>query len=137
MRKLILLFVAGGMFGSGLAMSGMTNPARVIGFLDVFGAWDPTLAFVMGGAVGSYAIAMAVLRRRWPASCPAQDRKGPISKRLVLGAVLFGIGWGIAGFCPGPALADFAALRIEALWFVPAMAIGMILSQRFLGADRD
>ena len=135
--KLILFLVAGGLFGSGLALSGMTDPARVIGFLDVFGAWDPALLFVMAGAVGVYGLGMLVLRRfesrglKLPSAASS-----PIDRRLVIGAAIFGVGWGLGGFCPGPALANLGALRAEALFFVPAMAIGMLLAQRFFGADR-
>lgn len=135
--KLLFFFVAGGLFGAGLSISGMTDPARVIGFLNVFGAWDPALLFVMGGAVGVYGIGMLILHRfasstiRLPS--PASS---PIDRGLVIGAAIFGVGWGLGGFCPGPSLANLAALRVEALVFVPAMAIGMFLAQRFFGADR-
>jgi uncharacterized membrane protein YedE/YeeE len=136
--RLILILVAGGLFGVGLAISGMTDPARVIGFLDVFGKWDPALAFVMAGAVGTYGIGMFALRRRGGASknLPA-TKSEPIDRRLVIGAAVFGIGWGLSGFCPGPALANLGALRIEALTFVPAMAIGMVVAQQIFGADSE
>jgi uncharacterized membrane protein YedE/YeeE len=135
--KLVLFFVAGALFGTGLAVSGMTDPARVIGFLDVFGAWDPALLFVMAGAVGVYGLGMLILRRaknrnlKLPSAAPS-----PIDRQLVIGATIFGVGWGLGGFCPGPALANLGALRIEALLFVPTIAIGMFLAQRFFGADR-
>jgi|SRR6266850_5063278 uncharacterized protein len=135
--KLVLFFVAGGLFGTGLAISGMTDPARVIGFLNVFGAWDPALLFVMAGAVGVYGLGMLILRRvknrnlRLPSAVSS-----PIDRQLVIGSTIFGVGWGLGGFCPGPALANLGALRVEALLFVPAMAIGMLLAQRFFGADR-
>jgi uncharacterized membrane protein YedE/YeeE len=135
--KLILIFVAGGLFGAGLAISGMTDPARVIGFLDVFGAWDPALLFVMAGAVGVYGVGMQVLRRFASRSLKLPSAaSSPIDRRLVIGAAIFGVGWGVGGFCPGPALANLGTLRIEALLFVPAMATGMLLAQRFFGADR-
>lgn len=135
--RLFLIFLAGALFGTGLAVSGMTDPGRVIGFLDVFGAWDPALLFVMAGAVGVYGLGMLILRRfknqnfKLPSTAPS-----PIDRRLVIGAAIFGVGWGLGGFCPGPALANLGALRFEALVFVPAMAIGMFLAQRFFGADR-
>jgi uncharacterized protein len=135
--KMILFFVAGGLFGTGLAVSGMTDPARVIGFLDVFGGWDPALLFVMAGAVGVYGLGMLILHRvknrnlKLPFATPS-----PIDRNLVVGSAIFGVGWGLGGFCPGPALANLGALRVEALLFVPAMAIGMFLAQRFFGADR-
>ena len=133
--KMILFLVAGGLFGSGLAVSGMTDPARVIGFLDVFGNWDPALLFVMAGAVGVYGIGMLVLRRLESRSLPT-GASSPIDRQLVIGAATFGLGWGLGGFCPGPSLANLGALRPEALVFVPCMAIGMLLAQRFLGVDR-
>ena len=135
--KLILFLVAGGLFGSGLAISGMTDPARVLGFLDIFGAWDPALLLVMAGAVAIYGMGMLALRRFESGSLelPAAA-SSPIDRRLVIGAAIFGLGWGLGGFCPGPALANLGALRTEALLFVPAMAIGMLLAQRFFGADR-
>ena len=135
--KLVLIFVAGGLFGTGLAVSGMTDPARVIGFLNVFGPWDPALLFVMAGAVSVYGLGMLTLRRvknrNLKLSCPTSS---PIDRQLVIGSTIFGVGWGLGGFCPGPALANLGALRVEALLFVPAMAIGMFLAQRFCGADR-
>lgn len=135
--KLILILLAGGLFGAGLAISGMIDPARVIGFLNVFGAWDPALLFVMGGAVGVYGLGMLVLRRFGSQSLKLPSASSsPIDRRLVIGAAIFGVGWGLGGFCPGPALANLGALRAEALLFVPAMAIGMVLAQRFFGADR-
>ena len=133
--KLVLFLAAGGLFGTGLAVSGMTDPARVIGFLDVFGAWDPALLFVMAGAVGVYGLGMVILRRFDGLKLPSAG-SSPIDYRLVIGSAIFGVGSGLGGFCPGPALANLGALRIEALLFVPAMATGMLLAQRFFGADR-
>src|SRR5205809_5574864 len=135
--KLFLVFLVGALFGSGLAISGMTDPARVIGFLDVFGAWDPALLFVMAGAVGVYGLGMLILRRleNRHLNLPVAG-SSPIDRRLVIGSAIFGLGCGLGGFCPGPALANLGALQIEALLFVPAMAIGMLLVQRFFGADR-
>ena len=136
-RRLFLIFLAGALFGTGLAVSGMTDPGRVIGFLDVFGAWDPALLFVMAGAVGVYGLGMLLLRgfQNQNLKLPS-TASSPIDRRLVIGATIFGIGWGLGGFCPGPSLANLGALRIEALVFVPAMAIGMFLAQRFVGADQ-
>src|SRR6266567_621905 len=135
--KLFLVFLAGALFGAGLAVSGMTDPGRVIGFLDVFDAWDPALLFVMAGAVGVYGLGMLIMRR-FPSrnlDLPSAA-SSPIDRRLVIGSAIFGLGWGLGGFCPGPALANLGALRVEGLLFVPAMAIGMLLAQRFFGADR-
>ena len=135
--RFFLIFLAGAVFGTGLAISGMTDPGRIISFLDVFGSWDPALLFVMAGAVGVYGLGMLFLRRfqnqylKLPSTASS-----PIDRQLVTGAAIFGVGWGLGGFCPGPSLANLGALRIEALVFVPAMAMGMFLAQRFFGADR-
>lgn len=134
--KLIFIFIAGGLFGTGLAISGMTDPARVIGFLDVFGKWDPALLFVMAGAVAIYGIGMLALRNLASRNLklpPAESSR--IDRRLVIGAAIFGVGWGLGGFCPGPALANLGALRVEAVVFVLAMTIGMLIAQRFFAAD--
>lgn len=140
--RALTLFAAGLLFGVGLAISGMTDPLRVIGFLDVWGDWDATLLFVMGGAVGTYGLGMAVWRKRqggagWFGTTLPQCETAPITRRLVIGAAIFGIGWGLGGFCPGPAIANLAALRSEALVFVPAMIVGMWLARVGYGADRD
>jgi len=135
--RFFLIFLAGAVFGTGLAISGMTDPGRVIGFLDIFGAWDPALLFVMAGAVGVYGLGMLILRRFQDKSLKLPSTaSSPIDRQLITGAAIFGIGWGLGGFCPGPSLANLGALRIEALIFVPAMAMGMFLAQRFFGADR-
>ena len=147
--KVFGFLTGGGLFGAGLAISGMTDPARVIGFLDVFGKWDPALLFVMAGAVAVYGLGMFFLRKLQAGERKASSVKnlgcrlrlpttGPssIDRQLVIGAALFGVGWGLGGFCPGPALANLSVFRLEALVFVPAMAIGMLLAQQFFGADR-
>lgn len=130
MRAIVPASISGVLFGAGLALSDMVNPARVIGFLDVAGAWDPTLAFVMGGAVLASAIGYAFSRRlRAPLFGKAffipENRR--LDSQLIGGAVLFGIGWGLVGFCPGPAIAGL----IYGLWqpwlFVAAMTAGMVL----------
>ena len=134
--KMFLMLVAGGLFGVGLALSGMTDPARVIGFLDVSGTWDPALLFVMAGAVGVYGLGMLVLRRFGSQSLKLPSASlSPIDRPLVIGSAIFGVGWGLGGFCPGPALANLGAFRVEALLFVLAMVIGMLVAQRFFGAD--
>ena len=120
--------LAGLVFGIGLMVSGMANPAKVLGFLDLFGRWDPSLGLVMGGAVAVSAVAFAIARRR-SASLLGAALKLPtarqIDRRLVMGSVLFGIGWGIAGFCPGPALVALGMGEAKALVFVAAMLAGM------------
>jgi hypothetical protein len=121
---------AGALFGTGLAMSGMTDARRVLAFLDVAGAFDPSLAFVLGGAVATTLLLFPrVLRRTRPVLAdsfrlPAAVR---IDRRLLGGAALFGVGWGLAGYCPGPAIAALGAGAAEALWFLPAMLLGMLL----------
>ncbi|MDF1823374.1 MAG: hypothetical protein P1U68_01960 [Verrucomicrobiales bacterium] len=132
MKNGILTFIAGAFFGAGLALSGMTDPLKVTAFLDVFGFWDPTLAFVMGGALLVFTTGYFLLRGTL--ELPANPGE-KISSNLVLGAILFGIGWGLGGFCPGPAIANFGALRSESFVFVPAMALGMILVQRIYRID--
>lgn len=133
MKNAILTFLAGAFFGAGLALSGMMDPLRVIAFLDVLGFWDPTLAFVMGGALLVFSGGYFLLRGKLDLPKDSGDK---ISKDLIVGTALFGIGWGLGGFCPGPAIAGLGALRAEAFVFVPAMAVGMFLAQRLYGLDR-
>jgi uncharacterized protein len=122
--------VAGLLFGIGLMVSGMANPAKVLGFLDLAGRWDPSLAFVMAGAIalGSFAFWIAGRRRRTLLGLPIRfpDATG-VTPRLVLGSAAFGIGWGLAGFCPGPALVALGAGYHKAWGFVAAMAAGMLV----------
>ena len=120
--------LAGLVFGLGLIVSGMANPAKVLGFLDLAGAWDPSLALVMGGAVGVGLLAFAVAKRRRLSLLGAEMRlptARQIDRRLVGGSLLFGIGWGVAGFCPGPALTALGMGEVKALVFVAAMLAGM------------
>ena len=134
MRNLIALAV-GLVFGAGLCVSGMTEPAKVLGFLDIAGLWDPSLAFVMGGAVAVGPVAFALAKRRRialngePMQLPAARA---IDAPLVVGALIFGVGWGLAGICPGPAIVDVGFLNPRALVFVAAMALGM-LAYRLVG----
>ena len=120
--------LAGLVFGLGLIVSGMADPAKVLGFLDLGGAWDPSLAFVMAGAIAVGALAFAVARKR-TVSFLGAAMKLPTSRgidsRLVIGSVVFGIGWGVAGFCPGPGLVALGMGEIKALVFVVAMLVGM------------
>ena len=129
MKKIILL-LTGTLFGFGLAMSGMTDTAKVIGFLDFFGNWVPDLAFVMGGAVAVTLISFRfIMKRQSPLLCPGFDLPATtgVDKKLLAGAALFGIGWGIYGYCPGPAIAALVYLQIETVVFVAAMMTGMAL----------
>ena len=127
MRNLIAL-LAGGLFGAGLHLSGMTDTAKVQGFLDFFGAWDPTLAFVMGGAIVPMFIAWRMTANRQPVvggTFPA-EADPVLDRRLITGAVLFGAGWGLVGLCPGPALASLSYGGIGGAVFLIAMALGML-----------
>ncbi|MFL5271180.1 MAG: DUF6691 family protein [Anaeromyxobacteraceae bacterium] len=120
------------LFALGLGLSRMTDPARVVGFLDVAGAWDPSLTFVMAGAVGTHALLRrAVLRRERPVLAPSFPTFGALraDARLVSGAALFGVGWGLAGYCPGPAFTSLAAGNAVVPLFVAAMMGGMFLVQ--------
>lgn len=129
-RLSLAALASGALFGIGLAMSDMTDPRRVLGFLDVLGEFDPTLLFVLGGAVATTALLFRfVLRRGSPvlAGTFQLSTLRHIDARLLGGAALFGIGWGIAGYCPGPALAGLGIASVEALWFFPAMIGGMLL----------
>ena len=122
-------FLVGLLFGLGLILSGMTDPGKIIGFLDIFGAWDPSLAFVMMGAIAVGFVAFALAKKRTTTILGGALRlptASHIDKRLIIGSTVFGIGWGLAGFCPGPALVSMASGQIQALWFVSAMIAGML-----------
>jgi uncharacterized membrane protein YedE/YeeE len=128
----LVAFAVGLIFGCGLILAGMTNPAKVIAFLDLAGPWDPSLALVMGGAmaVASAAFALARSRARSLLGLPMQlPTLKTIDRKLVLGSVAFGIGWGLGGLCPGPALVALASGRHEALVFVAAMLAGMAIHE--------
>jgi uncharacterized membrane protein YedE/YeeE len=127
MNRLVEFFV-GLLFGVGLLASGMTDPGKVIGFLDLAGAWDPSLAFVMGGAVIVGFLAFVFARRRTATLLGGAmhlPTRRDIDRPLVLGSLVFGVGWGLAGFCPGPALVALGAGYVQALAFVLAMRAGM------------
>ena len=129
-RNFVIALFSGTVFGAGLALGGMTEPARVRGFLDLFGAWDPTLAFVMGGAVLVMAAAWLVQRnmqRPLFAQSFALPTRSDLTARLIGGSALFGIGWGIAGLCPGPGFAAIAIDAPSAAIFVAALLAGMLL----------
>jgi uncharacterized membrane protein YedE/YeeE len=128
MRQLAVAFVAGVVFAIGLGMSGMTDPDKVLGFLDVGGAWDPSLAFVMGGAILAHVgAAQWSLRAQGPLWSGAFVPTGAaaIDAPLVVGSALFGLGWGTAGFCPGPALVDLVAPSTGLVAFLTAVVVGM------------
>lgn len=133
-RYSLAALASGALFGVGLAMSGMTDPRRVLGFLDLFGDFDPTLLFVLGGAVATTTLLFRfVLRRGSPVLADSfhLSTLRHVDRPLLVGAALFGVGWGIAGYCPGPALAGLGIASFEALWFVPAMIAGMLLHRAF------
>jgi uncharacterized membrane protein YedE/YeeE len=125
---LLASLLAGLVFGIGLIVSGMANPAKVLGFLDIGGSWDPSLAFVMVGAIAVGAVAFALARKRTASFLGAEMRlpaSRHIDRRLLAGSALFGIGWGLAGFCPGPALVALGMGEGKAVLFVAAMLVGM------------
>jgi len=128
--QLLMSLLTGLIFGLGLIVSGMTDPSKVTGFLDLAGAWDPSLALVMGGAIGVNLIAFRLARTRarailgGPMHLPEARQ---IDRRLVLGGLTFGVGWGLAGFCPGPALASLATSGSKPLIFTLAMLLGMAI----------
>ena len=132
----IASFICGIVFSIGLGISGMTQPQKVIGFLDVFGEWDLSLAFVMSGAVLSYLILQLWIQRNF--SIPVLGGSFQITSRkdldrsLIIGALLFGSGWGLGGYCPGPAITSLGSGSLNALLFVVAMGIGMLVADRVI-----
>lgn len=129
-------FVSGLIFGIGLILAGMTQPLKVKGFLDLAGAWDPSLALVMGGAIALGVLAFARAKRQdrsWTGAPMEIPTNRTVDRRLITGGVLFGMGWGIAGFCPGPALVALGSGMGSAGIFVAAMLVGMVMHDKFLG----
>ena len=128
MNRWLVPLASGVLFGIGLVISGLTLPAKVVGFLDVAGAWDPSLAFVMGGAIAVHFVAYRLVPRMpsplFGGSFPLPSRRD-VDTPLLAGAALFGVGWGLAGFCPGPGLVSLPAAGARALVFVAAMLAGM------------
>jgi hypothetical protein len=139
-RDTLIALVAGLVFAAGLALGGMMDPRKVQGFLNVggiaSGQWDPSLAFVMGGALLVSFITFAVVKTKntsWFGGAVALPKRNDIDARLVSGSVLFGIGWGISGFCPGPAIASVVQGGTSALMFVGAMLVGMLVAKKIFG----
>ncbi|WP_439141246.1 DUF6691 family protein [Planktotalea sp.] len=131
--RYLLALIAGGLFGAGLLISGMTDTTKVQGWLDIFGNWDPTLAFVMGGAIIPMAIAWQLTRVRTPLvggsfPKPADPKLG---RNLIVGSIMFGMGWGLVGLCPGPTIASIGFGGWQNIMFVIAMAVGMALAPYF------
>lgn len=123
-------FIAGLIFGLGLLLAGMANPAKVLGFLDLAGAWDPSLGLVMAGAIGVAVLPLTWAKRRQRSLLGAPMQlpvKRELDRRLIAGSLLFGVGWGIAGICPGPAVAIVLTGHWQVLLFVAAMLLGMLL----------
>jgi uncharacterized protein len=133
MKNGLVALVVGFVFALGLGISGMTQPSKVVGFLDLFGSWDPSLMFVMVGAIGVHLLLYRLARRRKSPLLAAQwhvPTKNEITPALVIGAVLFGMGWGLAGFCPGPAVTSLASFEIKPFVFTLSMLMGMVLFQQ-------
>lgn len=133
MAQLFVAFVSGMLFAVGLVLANVTDPSTVLGFLDITGAWNPQLALVVGGAIGMAALGQLVVRRRAKpvlAQCYATPLSKRIDSRLVVGSVLFGLGWGLGGYCPAPALAGMTLLDPRTLVFVAAMLVGMMAFHR-------
>ena len=131
MSRLLVSFISGLLFGGGLLISGMTDPAKVQGWLDILGQWDPTLAFVMGGAIIPMAAAWAIIAKKAPVfdlsfSMPSNKT---IDLKLLAGSVLFGMGWALAGLCPGPAIAALGFGGTGIILFFVSMIVGMILTK--------
>ncbi len=136
-RRNIVALLSGLLFAAGLGLAGMTKPAKVAAFLDVTGDWDPSLMLVMVGAIGVYALAVVAAKRRGvPLFAPefAWPSLKMIDARLVGGAALFGIGWGLSGYCPGPAVVSVASLTQENLVFLVVLALTLLASRRVLAA---
>lgn len=134
--KMLMGYIAGLLFGLGLAISGMTDPARVLGFLDIAGAWDPTLMFVLGGAVVTSFIGYRLVFKR---SAPLFGERFQLPTRqdldirLLGGAALFGIGWGLSGYCPGPAIASLSGITLPLVIMLVAMVAGWFAARRLSG----
>ena len=129
-------FICGILFSIGLCISGMTQPQKVIGFLDVFGEWDLSLAFVMCGGVLSYLVLQLWIQRKFSIPLLGESFQIPASKdldrSLIIGALLFGSGWGLGGYCPGPVITSLGSGSLDAMMFIFSMGIGMLLADKFI-----
>lgn len=133
MAQLLVAFISGMLFAAGLVIANVTDPSIVLSFLDITGAWNPQLALVVGGAIGTAALGRLLVRTRAKpvfAQCYAAPMSKRIDSRLVVGSVLFGLGWGLGGYCPAPALAGMTLLDPRTLVFVAAMLVGMMAFHR-------
>jgi len=134
-----IALATGLLFGAGLLISGMTQPSKVIGFLDVLGSWDPSLLLVMAGAISVHMVAYQVARRRKKPLLTAKwavPSRRDIDSKLVIGAAIFGMGWGLSGYCPGPAVLSAATGGAKPLIFVAAMVVGMFVAANSSGRKR-
>jgi uncharacterized membrane protein YedE/YeeE len=139
MKASLVSFASGIVFALGLGISGMTQPSKVIGFLDFAGAWDASLAFVMIGAIGVYFVAYRLTRKMRAPLLAAQfsiPKRTELDGQLILGAVIFGAGWGLSGFCPGPAITSLASGAMPVVAFVASMAAGIYLHARWQSHSR-
>ena len=134
MLKYISSAIAGSVFGFGIAISGMANPAKVLNFFDIFGTWDPSLVFVMGGAMITaligYRLVFGVQKRPLFEVSFSLPSAKQIDRRLILGSIVFGIGWGIAGFCPGGAIPTFGLGHSESYIFIASLVVGILVARR-------
>lgn len=136
MKNTIVALITGFLFALGLGLAGMTQPQKVLGFLDVFGNWDPSLMFVMMGAIGVHALAYVVAKKRATPLFASEwqiPQKKDLTPALIVGATLFGVGWGLAGYCPGPALVSLASFTQSPLIFFISLVAGMVL---FIQVDK-
>lgn len=140
-RRLAIGLGSGALFGVGLVVSGMTRPSKVVGFLDIAGAWDASLAFVMVGAIATHAVTLRLIRRLRQAPLFAErfhePAAGKIDARLIAGAALFGVGWGLSGYCPGPAVVAVGSFAPGAVVFTTAMLVGIAAHTALFGAKPD
>ena len=130
MKNGLAALLVGFIFALGLGISGMTQPQKVVGFLDVFGAWDPSLIFVMAGAIAVHFVTYKLIRKKSSPLLSAQwhvPTKKEITPALIMGSLLFGAGWGLAGFCPGPAMTSLASFELKPFVFVLSMLVGMFI----------
>ncbi len=134
-KQLVIVILSGLLFGIGMVISGMSDPAKVIGFLDITGKWDISLAFVMGGALAVFIPGYLLLIKPRSASIYGDKIVAPVKqsvdKKLITGAAIFGVGWGIVGICPGPAIASVSSGNLQVFIFIAAMMVGSVAAKRF------
>jgi uncharacterized membrane protein YedE/YeeE len=136
-KRSLSLFGVGALFGVGLVVSGMADPRNVLGFLDFAGSWNPRLAFVMAGAIVVHFTLLWAIARRRGGRPPWARRTARIDRRLVIGSAIFGVGWGLSGYCPGPAIVSLGFGLPAAYGFVAAMIVGTLLGDAALASNRD